>query len=153
MLIYDNKIGIVNTSLGGRRVRLTSFTDFGLRALMKLAGGESRLYTVDEIAVEFALSRDHLTKVIRELARHGFIVTQRGAAGGFRLARPAHDIRLGDVVAALEGRHALVECFQADGGNCRLMPQCRLKSRLARAERAFIDDLNRSTLADCRYPE
>jgi Rrf2 family nitric oxide-sensitive transcriptional repressor len=133
-------------------MRLTSFTDFGLRALMKLAGGENRLYTVEEIAGEFALSRDHLTKVIRELARHGFIVTQRGAAGGFRLARPAHDIRLGDVVAALEGRHALVECFQADGGNCRLMPQCRLKSRLARAERAFIDDLNQSTLADCRYP-
>lgn len=133
-------------------MRLTSFTDFGLRALMKLAGGENRLYTVDEIATEFVLSRDHLTKVVRELARHGFLVTQRGAAGGFRLARPAHEIRLGDVVAALEGRHALVECFEADGGTCRLLPHCRLKARLARAERAFIDDLNQSTLADCRYP-
>jgi Rrf2 family nitric oxide-sensitive transcriptional repressor len=133
-------------------VRLTAFTDYGLRALMRLAGAPERSFTVGEIAGEFAISRHHLLKVVRALAREGFVTAQRGAAGGIALARPASDISLGAVVRALEGRHALVECFRPDGGDCRLMPHCRLKRRLWQAREAFFRELDRSTLADCAYP-
>ena len=133
-------------------MRLTSFTDFALRALMRLAGEPERSFTVDEIAGEFAISRHHLTKVIRDLARAGYVATQRGAGGGFRLARPAETITLGEVVRALEARHAIVECFRADGGACRLTPRCRLKSRLAAAHAAFLRELDAATLAECAYP-
>jgi Rrf2 family nitric oxide-sensitive transcriptional repressor len=133
-------------------MRLTAFTDFGLRALMRLAGSPERSFTVPEIAEEFAISRDHLMKAVRELARHGFITTQRGAAGGIRLARPASEIRLGAVVRALEARHALVECFAEERCACRLLPRCRLKMRLSAAREAFLDELDRSTLEDCAYP-
>jgi len=140
-------------SLGEDFVRLTAFTDFGLRALMRLAGSPERGFTVPEIAEEFAISRDHLMKAVRELARHGFITTQRGAAGGIRLARPASEIRLGSVVRVLEARHALVECFAEEGCACRLLPRCLLKRRLSAAREAFLDELNRSTLEDCAYPD
>lgn len=133
-------------------MRLTAFTDFGLRALMRLAGEPDRIFTTDEIAREFAISRNHLTKVVRDLARAGFVVTQRGAAGGFRLARPAAAITLGEVVRALEERHSIVECFRADGGACVLAPRCRLKARLAVAREAFLHELDRSSLAECAYP-
>lgn len=133
-------------------MRLTAFTDYGLRALMRLAGEPDRMFTTDEIASEFAISRHHLTKVVRELADAGFIATHRGAGGGFRLARAADAISLGDVVRHLEGRQALVECFRADGGDCVLTPRCRLKGRLAAARRAFIAELEKSSLADCAYP-
>jgi Rrf2 family nitric oxide-sensitive transcriptional repressor len=133
-------------------MRLTLFTDFGLRALMRLAGAPDRSFTVPEIAEEFAISRDHLMKVVRELARHGFITTQRGAGGGIRLSRPASEIRLGAVVRALEARHALVECFEPEGCACRLVPRCRIKRRLWEAREAFLKDLDRSTLAECAYP-
>lgn len=133
-------------------MRLTTFTDYGLRALMRLAGAPERTFSVPEIAEEFSISRDHLMKVVRELARHDFVVTRRGAAGGIRLSRPADEIRLGSVVRALEARHALVECFDKEANQCCLLPKCRLKGRLARAHEAFLDDLDRSTLADCAYP-
>jgi len=133
-------------------MRLTSFTDFGLRALMRLAGEPGRVFTTDEIAREFAISRNHLTKVVRDLAAAGFVVTQRGAGGGFRLARPAEEITVGEVVRALEARHALVECFQADGGACVLTPRCRLKGRLATARESFLADLDRTRLSECAYP-
>jgi len=132
-------------------MRLTAFTDYGLRALMRLAGAPDRMFTTDEIAVEFAISRNHLTKVVRELADAGFIATQRGARGGFRLARHPNTISLGEVVQRLESRQALVECFRADGGNCVLTPQCRLKGRLATARKAFLAELEKSSLADCAY--
>lgn len=132
-------------------MRLTSFTDFGLRALMRLAGDPDRSFTTDEIAAEFAISRNHLTKVVRDLASAGYITTQRGAKGGMRLARPAQSITLGEVVRSLENRHALVDCFRAEGCSCTLMPDCRLKSRLASAQEAFLRDLDRTTLATCAY--
>lgn len=133
-------------------MRLTAFTDYGLRALMWLAAQPDRLVTTDEIAQGHGISRHHLVKVVRELAEAGLILTQRGGGGGMRLARPAHEITIGEVVRRLEARHALVECFQADGGECILDPGCRLKSRLKRASEAFLSDLDRSTLADCAGP-
>ena len=132
-------------------MRVTSFTDFGLRALMKLAADPDASATTDEIATEFNLSRNHLAKVVQELARAGFIVTQRGAGGGFRLAQSPDDITIGGVVRALEQNHALVECFQADGGHCVLSPACKLRRHLARAQEAFYAELDKVTLAECAY--
>lgn len=132
-------------------MRLTAFTDFGLRALMRLAGEPDRAFTSDEMAREFSISRHHLMKVVRDLAEAGFVVTQRGARGGFRLARPSSQIRIGEVVRCLEARHALVECFRADGGACTLSPSCRLKAPLAAASEAFLRELDKTSLADCAY--
>jgi Rrf2 family nitric oxide-sensitive transcriptional repressor len=132
-------------------MRLTSFTDFGLRALMRLAGEPGRRFTTEEIAAEFAVSRNHLTKVVGELAEAGFLATHRGAGGGFTLARPAASITLGEIVRRLERQQALVECFRTDGGACVLTPRCRLKSRLAAAREAFLKELDRTALADCAY--
>src|SRR5712675_516469 len=112
-------------------MRLTSFTDFALRALMRLAGEPTRSFATSEIAAEFDISRNHLAKVVRDLADAGFISTQRGAGGGFALARQS--ITIGAVVRALEADQALVECFRGDGGHCALTPRCRLKARLAAA--------------------
>ncbi len=131
-------------------MRLTSFTDFALRTLMRLAGDPARSFATNEIATEFRISRNHLAKVIRDLADGGFITTQRGVGGGFVLARPPQSITLGEVVRALEGE-ALVECFRADGGACVLTPRCRLKARLAAAHEAFLRELDATTLAECVY--
>jgi len=132
-------------------MRLTSFTDFALRTLMRLAGEPERLFATNEIAAEFRISRNHLAKVVRDLADGGFITTQRGAGGGFSLARPPQSITLGEVVRAMEGPSALVECFREDGGDCVLTPRCRLKRRLAAAREAFMRELDATSLAECTY--
>ncbi|MEZ5753613.1 MAG: Rrf2 family transcriptional regulator [Paracoccaceae bacterium] len=132
-------------------MRLTSFTDYGLRVLMRLAGEPDRAFTTAELADEFAISRNHLAKVISALAGAGYVDTRRGGGGGARLARPAAEVRLGDVVAMLEADQVLVECFAPGGNSCTLTPGCRLKARLSHAKAAFLADLNTSTLADCVY--
>lgn len=130
-------------------MRLTSFTDFGLRTLMRLAGMPGTRLKTEQIAREFNISRHHLTKVVQELAAAGLVSTSRGAAGGLSLARPAATIRLGEVVRRLERDQALVECFRADGGACVIAPHCRLAGMLDRAREAFYRELDRQTLADC----
>lgn len=132
-------------------MRLTAYTDYGLRALMRAASRPDRLFTTDELANEFGISRNHLTKVIRDLSHAGFVATQRGAGGGFRLARPATSISVGEIVRTLEQRHAIVECFRKDGGACVLSARCRLKSRLAAAREAFLRELDVTSLAECAH--
>ena len=84
-------------------MRLTAFTDFALRALMRLAGEPDRSFATNEIAAEFGISRNHLAKVVRDLADSGFISTQRGVGGGFMLARSARSITIGEVLRYIEG--------------------------------------------------
>ena len=100
-------------------MHLTSFTDFGLRALMRLAGEPARAFTTEAMARELGISRHHLTKVVRNLATAGFVATRRGAGGGFHLARPAELITLGEIVRALE--------FASSAG--RVLPRRRRRLR------------------------
>ena len=133
-------------------MRLTVFTDYALRALIRLAGDPERSFSTNDMAAEFEISRHHLIKVVRNLADEGFVTTRRGGGGGFQLARSPESITLGEVVRALEKRHALVECFRTDGGNCVLTPRCRLISKLAAAQEAFMRSLDAVTVAECAYP-
>ncbi|MBA3909475.1 MAG: Rrf2 family transcriptional regulator [Rhodobacter sp.] len=129
-------------------MRLTSFTDYGLRMLMRLASMPERAFSTAELADEFGLSRNHLAKIMQHLARAGLIHTRRGGGGGAVLARKPGEIRLGAVVRLLEEDHPLVDCLGSEGGNCVINGRCRLKARMRSAEAAFLADLDCSTLAD-----
>lgn len=133
-------------------MRLTSFTDYGLRMLMRMASEPERAHSTAELADEFRISRNHLAKIMQRLARGGLVDTRRGGGGGAMLARAPGTIRLGTIVRLLEEDQALVECFGADGGHCTIDGTCRLKARLRRADAAFLADLDRSTLADIALP-
>jgi Rrf2 family transcriptional regulator, nitric oxide-sensitive transcriptional repressor len=132
-------------------MHLNAFTDYGLRVLMRLAGDPERSFATRELARSFAVSQHHLNKVVTSLSIAGYVKTKRGRGGGLRLAKPASDIRLGDVVRDLEQGVALVECFRADGGACTLTLNCRLITPLKAAQASFLQNLNQSTLADVAY--
>lgn len=129
-------------------MRLTAFTDFGLRMLMRMAAAPDQALSSAALAEELGLSRNHLSKIMQRLARAGLVETRRGGGGGAILARPAQEIRIGEVVRLLEEGQPLVECLRADGGGCSINGRCRLKARLRSAETAFLSDLDRSSLAD-----
>ncbi len=133
-------------------MRLTSFTDYGLRMLMRMASAPDRAYSTADLAGELGLSRNHLSKIMQRLSRGGIVETRRGSGGGAILARTPQNIRLGDVVRLLEEDQPLVECFQSATNTCSLDGRCRLKSRLRAAEAAFLAHLDTSTLADVALP-
>jgi len=132
-------------------MRLSAFADYGLRAMTRLAGAPDRSFTTGELAAEFEISANHLTKVVRDLARAGYVRTQRGVGGGLRLSCDPHCVTLGEIVRFLERRRALVECLQYDGGTCTLTAHCLLRSKLVAAHDAFMRELDATTLAACAY--
>ena len=129
-------------------MQLTHFTDFSLRVLIHLGTHPDVRATVAGIAAEHGISRHHLTRVVHQLGTRGYIETTRGKGGGFLLARPPEQIRVGDVVRDMETGFDLAECFRLGESACRLMPGCTLKTVLAEAVRAFLASLDRYTLAD-----
>ena len=130
-------------------MQLTQFTDYSLRVLIYLARlPEPGMATVPEIAEHYGISRNHLVKVVNNLATHGFIMTTRGKGGGMQLARPARTIGVGEVVRLTEPNMNLVECFDLKASQCRIVRGCFLKAILHEARRSFLATLDRYTLAD-----
>ena len=135
-------------------MRLSVFTDYSLRVLMQAAIRHPNKVTIDEVANAYGISRNHLIKVINELGRAGFLVTQRGRSGGFTLARPAERIFISEVVKFGEEGQPLVECFDPERNKCVITPACKLKGMIAEAKRAFFEVLGKYTIADaCAKPE
>lgn len=113
-------------------MRLTVLSDYSLRVLMYLAAQPDRLSTIQEIASAYAISENHLMKVVHRLGKSGLVETVRGRGGGMRLARPADKIKIGAVLRMVEDDQALVQCF-SDDDTCRITEVCRLKRVLSRA--------------------
>lgn len=135
-------------------MRLSVFTDYSLRVLIQAALRHPNKVTIDEVANAYGISRNHLIKVINELGRAGFLVTQRGRSGGFTLARPAERIFISEVVKFGEEGQPLVECFDPERNKCVITPACKMKGMIAEAKRAFFDVLAKYTIADvCAKPE
>ena len=126
-------------------------TDYSLRLLMHVGQHPQRLCTIAEIARVYGVSEAHLMKITHQLGLAGFIETVRGRGGGMRLARPAKEIKLGDVVRAIEPDFAIVECF-ATANVCSLTGSCRLTGVLHGSLMAFMAHLDGHSLADILEP-
>lgn len=127
-------------------MRLTRFSDYALRVLIYAHAADERLVTIEEMAASYRISRAHLMKVVNTLTSNGYLTAVRGRSGGLKLARPADEIRLGDVVRATEPDFALAECF-ATGNQCVLTDCCRLARVLDESLKAFLATLDKYTLA------
>lgn len=131
-------------------MRFSLQTDYALRTLIYLAGKPGRC-NVAQIASYFRISRDHVAKVVQVLSRLGYVRSVRGAGGGVELARAPEDVRLGEVIMAMEGNLHLLECVGTDDV-CVIQPHCRLRGVLAEAERVQFEFLNRYRLSDLVKP-
>lgn len=131
-------------------MRLTLHTDYGLRALVFMAAAREEWVDVGDIAEGLVISRTHLVKVIQALGHGGFVETRLGRSGGVRLARSSSEIRVGDVVRAMEPSLAPVVCLNPEATErCVLAPACGLISPLRQATAAFLAALDGYTIADC----
>ncbi len=126
---------------------LTRYADYSLRVLIYLGLKQDQPVTIREIADNYGISHNHLTKAVHQLGRHGYIRTVRGKNGGVSLARAPELINIGAVVHT-EERFDIVECFNSAKNHCRIAPLCTLAEVLEEALGNFLATLDRYTLAD-----
>jgi len=133
-------------------VRLTQYTDYSIRVLVYLGVQGEGLSTIGDISRAYDISRNHLMKVVQQLAAAGYIHSRRGKGGGIRLNHPPEKISLGMVVRDMEPDFGLVECFRPEN-QCVITGACLLPATLNRAFQAFLDELDKVTLADVLTPD
>jgi len=84
-------------------VEISAKTDYAVRALLSLAEHAPDLVKVDVVIGEQALPRKFVEAILGELRRAGLVRSQRGAEGGYALAKPATEIALGSIIRAVDG--------------------------------------------------
>lgn len=130
-------------------MQLNLSTDIALRTLIYL-GQKDANATIAEVSEAFDIAKTHLMKVVMALVAANLVVSERGRNGGIRLAKDARKIPVGYVVRLMENNLALVRCMKegATNDDCPLMPRCRLRKLVFKAQDAFLGTLDSSTLAD-----
>ncbi len=127
-------------------MKLTHYSDLGLRLMMFLAVRHGEAATLGEASERLAVSKNHLVKVSHQLTRAGLIESMRGRNGGVRLAFLPEQISVEQVLRATEDNFDLVECF--GGGNCSIERACRLARALRDAREAFFASLREVSMAN-----
>jgi len=127
-------------------MRLGLHTDYALRTLMYLSARKKRA-SVAEVAAFYAISKDHVAKVVQSLVRHGYVRSIRGAGGGIEIARRPEDISVGQVIDDFEGNWHLLECVGVENV-CVIQPGCKLRKVFAEAERLQSAYLHGVRLSD-----
>ncbi|MBX9902626.1 MAG: Rrf2 family transcriptional regulator [Burkholderiaceae bacterium] len=127
-------------------MKLTRFSDIGLRVLMYLARQtRNPPVTVAEVSSQFDVPHNHMVKVVGALAKMGWIDATRGRNGGIRLSADPQQLSIGNVLRTLEVEAEVLDC---EGIGCRLSGDCRLREALRFGVEAFYTAMNQYSLSE-----
>lgn len=131
-------------------LRLSKMTDYATVLLTQLGrgAGPSGVQTTPALAAATGLPEPTVAKVLRLLSQAEVVVSQRGARGGYALARPLGQIAVADVIAAVDGPIALTACVDGASGSCEVESLCPVRGRWDPVNAAIRTALGTITLAD-----
>ncbi|MCS2609888.1 SUF system Fe-S cluster assembly regulator [Halomonas dongshanensis] len=131
-------------------LKLSRMTDYAAVVMAHIARFPHMPHAATDIADAVQLPHPTVSKTLKSLVRAGLLTSQRGAHGGYRLARPASRITAADIIAAIEGPVAMTECSQ-EQGDCELAATCGLADnwqRVSLAMRTLLESVTLAHLAD-----
>lgn len=136
-------------------LKLNRRTEYGLIALVHMTDHEGEVVSSTEIGERYPVPKRLLAEALKSLQQGGLLVSTRGARGGYRLARPAADITLGEVVTILEGRPSMTSCEGLGAlhasGVCDVESVCPIRTPLQRLRIgmwALLEGISLRSLAD-----
>jgi FeS assembly SUF system regulator len=132
-------------------LRVSRLTDYATVVMTCLASRPDTVSSTAEIAACTRLEAPTVSKLAKRLARAGLIESFRGTHGGYRLARPAAEINLAEIVEALEGPLGMTEC-SAVSGQCDFQAHCNMRGNWQHINHAVDGVLKAMSLADMLRP-
>jgi FeS assembly SUF system regulator len=131
-------------------IRLSKLADYGIVIMTNLARQPGRHHNAPEIAARSHIPQPMVSKILKALARAGLLTSQRGAKGGYGLARPAEAISVAEVISALDGPIALTACIEDGPGGCEIEALCPARAnwhRINDAIRSALDGISMAEMA------
>jgi FeS assembly SUF system regulator len=134
-------------------LRITKLTDYAIVVLSTMIGpGASEAFAARDVADRSQIPQPTVSKVLKQLARAGLVVSERGKHGGYRLARSPGSISVADIIDAVEGPIAVTECSTHSADNCELEGRCPMEENWMRINVAIRKALSDITLEDMARP-
>lgn len=134
---------------------LTKKAKYGMKALVHLAGlrpGEMAL--VSDIAEANRIPKKFLDVILGDLRNAGFVHSKKGKGGGYMLAKPADEIGVGDLIRAIDGPLAPIQCVSKLGyrrcDDCADERRCAVRLVMLQAREAIVSVLDQTSLARMR---
>ncbi|MDS4042562.1 MAG: SUF system Fe-S cluster assembly regulator [Candidatus Competibacter sp.] len=134
-------------------IRITREADYGILLMTCLAqaGGQPR--SAAALAQQRRLPLPMVSKILKALARAGLLISQRGAQGGYSLARPPAEISAANIIGALEGPLAITECSAEAHDGCARQEHCEVSNHWPRINQAIYTALQSISLLEMSRPE
>ena len=132
-------------------LRLSKLTDYGTVVLAEMARHPERHHSAAELATALHLAPPTVSKLLKAFTRGGLVTSQRGAKGGYSLARPADEITAVQIIDAIEGPVAITQCSMSHS-RCGIEAVCGVGHNWQRISLAIRDALRTVTLAQLARP-
>lgn len=134
-------------------LRITKLTDYAIVVLSDMLRPQAvDAHAARDVADRTRIPQPTVSKVLKQLARAGLVVSERGKNGGYRLARGAAEITVAEIIDAVEGPIAVTECSTDESGICDLEGCCPMEANWVRINETIRRALCDITLADMARP-
>jgi len=135
-------------------IKLSKMTDYGVVIMSEMARLPERTMTAPDVSLHTGLPVPTAAKILRILAKSPFLTSQRGAHGGYQIARAPADISIAEIVRAMEGPVAVTSCVDDSVDDCSVQSCCPMRGGWEKINRALNTALEEVTLADmCQETE
>jgi FeS assembly SUF system regulator len=131
--------------------RVSRLTDYATVVMTCIAAHPGDVLSTAQIAEEAHLELPTVSKLLKSLGHAGLVESFRGVNGGYRLARPAQQISLAEIVEAIEGPLGMTECTLSEG-QCEREAQCGVRGSWQRINHVLDNALRAMSLADMLHP-
>ena len=129
-------------------LKLTKKADYGLISLKHLAVHRAQgSASAKEMAEAYHIPLPILAKVLQKLVREGFLTSEQGTNGGYRLARDPGTITALEVIRSIDGPIILTSCF-TEHGDCDLSRNCTVREPLRKVHEGILRLLDNITISD-----
>ena len=133
-------------------LRISKLTDYGIVLLARFAGEvPGAILNAREMAEATALPLPVVSKMLKTLSGAELLDSQRGARGGYHLARAPGRVTVAEIIEALDGPIALMDCA-AGPGHCEVEESCGIREPWQRINQAVLQALRGVTLAELARP-
>ena len=127
--------------------------DYAVLLVCKMSKNQDKFYSANELSLNTSLKTTTINKILTKLTKANITSSIRGVTGGYKLAKGADDISVGNIIDIIDGRVALTVCVEkGENNNCELESVCTSRSNWQVINNAVCDALNSISIEEMANP-
>lgn len=127
-------------------LKISKLADYAI-LLMTTIVSSNKILSAKDIAAQIHLAEPTVSKLLKILTKQGFLISERGVNGGYRSANPATEINIAEIIEAIDGKIAIIECSK-NQGDCTVASSCKVSRNWQKISTAIRNCLIEISLSD-----